>query len=93
VITSGRPLGSEIGFRWDSPSRTCKSRCAGMITIGTGRPEPASVSAVPIATTTPKVVVVAVGMWTTRRVAQGAVGRPDSGGVKCAELGVTAPPS
>jgi hypothetical protein len=31
VITSGHPLGFEIGLRRNSPLSTCKSRCAGMM--------------------------------------------------------------
>jgi hypothetical protein len=31
VITSGHPRGFDIGFRRNSPARTCKSRCAGMM--------------------------------------------------------------
>src|SRR6266480_7361228 len=37
VITSGHPLGLDIGSRRNSPSSTCKSRCSGMINTWLGR--------------------------------------------------------
>ena len=36
VMTSGHPLGFEIGLRRNSPSSTCRSRCGGMMNTQLG---------------------------------------------------------